>query len=258
MRYSYPSGCQSTELDGIITLWRSGGRGIPPAEKICFPKHPNVAVPVPFFGNIGNNKPLIFTIGSNPSDREFLDSSGNALTVPRFFNPASYNGRYSVHTIFKACNEYFLQNPYKGWFGAEGGSKIEGFLNLLDASYYDTKEYKYQAVHLDLMPFPTEEKFVNFKKNHPKETDYYIKTYGRPLIDSLILDYRPRLVICVSEDACTTLLGNPVGTATTAGKTFKYYKGWICNTKAFGTSVYYPNPYGSTPEDWEKDIIPLI
>lgn len=258
MQFSYPSGLQSIELDGIITLWRSGGHGIKPAEDVCFPTHPNVAVPVPFFGNIGSKKPLIFTIGSNPSDREFLDSNGNALTVPRFFDPASYSGRYSAGTIFTACNEYFKNNPYKGWFGEKGGSKIEGFLNLQGASYYDTEEYKYQAVHLDLMPFPTKEKFIKFKKDHPKETSYYIERWGLPLIRSLISDYRPKLVICVSEDACTTLLGDPAGTATTVGKTFKYYKGTICNAKAFGTSVYYPNPYGSTPKDWEKDIIPLI
>lgn len=258
MQYYNPSCYLSTELDGIITLWRTGGRGITSAEKICFPNHPNVAVPVPFFGNIGNNKPLIFTIGSNPSDREFIDKSGSALTVPRFFNPSTVHPSYSVATIWGACNEYFLNKPYKGWFGEKDGSKIEGFLNLLGASYYDSKEYKYQAVHLDLMPFPTEEKFVNFKKNHPKETDYYIKSYGLPLIDSLIFEYRPKLVICVSEDACTRLLGSPVGTATTSGKTFKYYKGTICNVKAFGTSVYYPNPYGSTPSDWKKDILPLV
>ena len=117
MQYYNPSCYLSTELDGIITLWRTGGRGITSAENICFPNHPNVAVPVPFFGNIGNNKPLIFTIGSNPSDREFIDKSGSALTVPRFFNPSTVHPSYSVATIWSACNEYFLNKPYKGWFG---------------------------------------------------------------------------------------------------------------------------------------------
>lgn len=258
MQYYNPPSYFVTELDGIIGRWRTGGRGITPAEHICFPTKPNVAIPVPFFGNIGNNKPLVFTVGSNPSDREFLNSKGVVLSKPRFFNPNSYHPSYGWESVFRACNNYFLENPYKGWFGAKCGAKIEGFLNLLDASFYDSKSFKYQAVHLDLMPFPTEEKFIDFKKTHPKETEEYINRIGIPLISSLISLYKPSLIICVSNEACMRLLGHPAGTAKTAGKEFKYYRGRIDGVRAFGTSVYYPNPYGSKSSDWKTDILPLM
>ena len=257
MQFHNPPAYFVTELERITNKWRQGLYKNT-AEAVCFPNHPGVAIPVPFFGNIGNNKPLFFSLGSNPSDKEFLDDSGQALKTPRFFNPRHVLPSWDWQNVFEACNKYFINNPYTRWFGKQGGSKLEGFLNLLGASYYDTDEYKYQAVHVDLMPFPTEEKYVEFKKNHPCEAKEYINDYGIPLVHSMISLYKPESIICIGNDACLKLLGNPVGRSTTAGTSFSYYKGEIDGIKAFGTSIYYPDSHGSTKADWEKDVLPLI
>lgn len=257
MKYNYPPAYFVTDLERIINKWKFGNSKNPSAESICFPSHPGVILPVPFFGNIANDKPRIFTIGSNPSDKEFIDDKGNPLKSPRFFRPQFVSPSWGWRELFEACNEYFVNSPYTRWFGKHG-TRIEGFLNLLDASYYDTSDYQYQAVHVDLMPFPTEEKFASFKKTHPTEAKEYINSYGIPLVYSLISLYKPELIVCIGTDACNHLLGHPAGAGVSAGKAFKYYKGEFGGVKAFGTSIYYPNSYGSSPRDWEKDIVPLI
>ena len=233
-------------LDSIIQVWKSQ------YESICFPEHNGIACPVPFFGEIESAKPLVFTIGSNPSDREFL-SSGKQVVPSRFLDPSKH---YKAYDLFDACSRYFIVNPYKGWFGAKGGAKIEGFLNVINpaASYYGLQ--KRQAVHVDLIPFPTIAKYSCFKKCHPGLVST-MSSLGKTLLDILINEYHPQEIICIGREACEEWLTNK-GKRTTAGHSFDYYKGSINGVKAFGTSLYYPNAYGSTPNDWKKDIVPLM
>lgn len=112
--------------------------------------------PVLWFGNMESDKPKIVTIGANPSNREFYSKTGKK------YNRFSYTKPYDAVQLDIAYNKYFKQNPYKGWFGAEGGGRVEAFMNGLDASYYeDTEErhYRNQAIHIDFFPFATCKKF---------------------------------------------------------------------------------------------------
>lgn len=207
--------------------------------------------PVPFFGRIDSYKPLIFTLGSNLSDREFL-SNGKPVSPLRFLNPSL---SYSSKDLFEVCCHYFNNNPYKGWFGNKGGAKVEGFLNVIrkDASYYGCKSY--QAIHVDLIPFPTLAKYSCFKVCHPTHISRML-SLGKDLLDILINDYQPEGIICIGMESCSSLKN--AGKRKTAGRSFHYYKGSINGVKAFGTTVYYPNPYGSTPLDWKNDLVPLM
>jgi hypothetical protein len=232
-------------IDSLINEWNTL------YENICFPSFTGIGCPIPFFGNIESGKPLVFTLGTNPSDREFLSINKYPSPV-RLLNPSM---PYTSRDLFNACSHYFNVHPYKGWFGAPGSAKIEGFLNVINnkASYYGNNLY--QAVHVDLIPFPTLAKFSCFRLLNSAHVSRMM-SLGKGLIDILIHDYQPKEIICIGRDACSLL--SHVGKSTTAGHSFNYYRGSINGVKAFGTSVYYPNPHGSTPSNWQKDIIPLM
>ena len=243
-----PSPTLINYINSIIQQWNIQ------FESICFPGLKGTACPVPFFGKIESDKPLVFTIGSNPSDREFL-SSGKPVVPVRFLDPSK---PYTANDLFDACSLYFSnnRNPYKGWFGKEGGARIEGFLNVInpEASYSGHRDR--QAVHVDLIPFPTFSKYTCFKKCHPALVST-MSLLGKTLLDILINEYHPQEIICIGREACEEWLTH-IGKHTTAGHSFDYYKGTIYGVKAFGTSLYFPNSYGSTPSDWKKDIVPLM
>lgn len=111
--------------------------------------------PVVWFGDINSAKPKILVISANPNNID--KPEGN----PRI--PSSYNwdiNKADVKKMEDDYNDYFRNNPDTGWFGKHPGSvknkqgRIETFMNGLDASFYDG-EYKYQGIHIDLLPFVT-------------------------------------------------------------------------------------------------------
>ena len=144
---------------------------------------PRRAPPILWFGNARSQKPKILTIGANPSRWEYLDDSfrqdrdrfkdSGDESLLRYLEPP--RNRFRVldaanepleeivadrtlrSEIIHGCNDYFLNNPYRQWFGhaKEGSYKVEGFLRGLGASYYDTETSPYQAIHIDLLPFAT-------------------------------------------------------------------------------------------------------
>ena len=136
---------------------------------------------------------------------------------------------------------------------------MEAFVELLGGSYFDNS-FECQVVHLDLMPFPTEKKFKYFKISNASNVNYWINTFGIPLVKELINIYHPVQIICVGDDSNQRWLGAPKGKflIPKTGKYYKYYKGNIFGVKAFGTTVYFPNSHGSGPIEWKKYIIPLI
>lgn len=116
--------------------------------------------PVPSFGNPTRSR--IATLGLNPSNREFLDDSGNELQGPlrRFHTLSSLEisswsevDVHHLHMILDSCNSYFLRNPYDRWF-----TRLERALNGLDASYYG---HSPRACHIDLIPYATMRKWAD-------------------------------------------------------------------------------------------------
>ncbi len=110
--------------------------------------------PVPSFGDLSQSK--IATLGLNPSNREFVDDSGNELdgTFRRFHTLNSLGlRRWSEATerhlqmIIDSCRAYFLRNPYDLWF-----KKLDYIVSGTLASYYDAA---IRACHLDLIPYAT-------------------------------------------------------------------------------------------------------
>ena len=115
--------------------------------------------PVPAFGDIRQS--LVATLGLNPSNREFVDDVGMELDGPRrrlhTLNSLELN-RWSDATtdhleqIDTACRDYFLRNPYNGWF-----CSLDAILLGAGCTYYGERA---NACHLDLIPYATECKWA--------------------------------------------------------------------------------------------------
>jgi len=108
--------------------------------------------PVPAFGNLANAQ--VATLGLNPSNREFVDESGEELQGPaRRFHTLRSLGLNSwsevdarhLNIMLEACHQYFLGNPYDRWF-----RKLNYVVAGTQASFYDAT-----ACHLDLIPYAT-------------------------------------------------------------------------------------------------------
>lgn len=116
--------------------------------------------PVLSFGNLANSR--VATMGLNPSNREFVDESGNELEgASRRFHTlrslrlsswADVDARH-LELILQSCSEYFRGNPYDLWF-----KKLDQVVQGTEASFYDPVR---SACHLDLIPYATSRKWTD-------------------------------------------------------------------------------------------------
>lgn len=115
--------------------------------------------PVPSFGDL--SKSQVATLGLNPSNREFVDESGNELQgALRRFHTLSSLGLKSwsdvdvrhLRMILESCTKYFLGNPYDKWF-----KQLDKVVAGTGASYYAASA---MACHLDLIPYATSRKWT--------------------------------------------------------------------------------------------------
>jgi hypothetical protein len=115
--------------------------------------------PVPSFGDLSTSR--VATLGLNPSNREFVDESGDELQGPlRRFHTLMSLGLGSweeadarhLRLILDSCRTYFLGNPYDRWF-----KRLDVVISGLNASFYDESR---AACHLDLIPYATARKWT--------------------------------------------------------------------------------------------------
>ncbi len=119
--------------------------------------------PVPAFGDLSRS--AVATLGLNPSNREFVDSSGNELDgasrrfhTLRSLGLARWSDATSRHfrLIMESCRAYFSRNPYDGWF-----KKLDRIISGTGASYYNSSA---TACHLDLIPYATSCKWTELSQ----------------------------------------------------------------------------------------------
>ncbi len=116
--------------------------------------------PIPAFGDVMASR--VASVGLNPSNREFVDASGDELegTSRRFHTLnslrlsswAEVDSRH-LRLILESCRSYFQENPYDGWF-----RKLDSVIVGTGASYYDVAN---PASHLDLIPYATASKWTD-------------------------------------------------------------------------------------------------
>jgi hypothetical protein len=104
----------------------------------------------------------VATLGLNPSNREFVDESGMELDGParrlhtlKSLGLLRWSQANSLHLslIEASFREYFIRNPYNGWFRS-----LDQIISGTKASYYAKAS---RACHLDLVPYATECKWTN-------------------------------------------------------------------------------------------------
>jgi hypothetical protein len=110
--------------------------------------------PVPSFGDLSRSR--LATLGINPSNREFVDTSGKELdgSSRRLHTLKSLglsrwseaNSRH-LQSIVDSCRTYFSRNPYDRWF-----RRLDYVISGTEASYYNASA---NACHLDLIPYAT-------------------------------------------------------------------------------------------------------
>ena len=114
--------------------------------------------PVLAFGDLATAR--VATVGVNPSDREFVDRSGQELKGRRrrfhtlhslgIESWAEADARH-MRMILDTYRSYFFRNPYDSWF-----RRLDFVIAGTGASYYDPAGL---ACHLDLVPYATERKW---------------------------------------------------------------------------------------------------
>lgn len=119
--------------------------------------------PVPYFGDLSNSR--VATVGINPSDKEFVNDSGNEIVGhKRRFHTLKSLGiscwseadNCHIQQILESCTKYFEcgRNPYDEWF-----KPLDKIIAGTGASYYCSN-----ACHLDLVPFATACKWRDLNK----------------------------------------------------------------------------------------------
>jgi len=158
---------------------------------------PERCPPVLWFGD-HRNKPLITTVGLNPSHGEFFRSQEDAKNLNY---PSSDEQRFYVYSaadlqntedpsvtnrVIQSYDDYFRRNPYTRWFGKLGGHNVEQFIHQLGASFYGNDSLG--CVHIDLFPFVTVDKFSKLDQKRVEKyifSDPWFLENFRSLIDFL-------------------------------------------------------------------------
>jgi hypothetical protein len=146
--------------------------------------------PVPYFGHLG--KARVATLGINPSNREFVDSSGQELdgTARRFPTLGSLGlhrwgeaSSLDVAGIVDACDGYFDGNPYDRWFRV-----LDAVVQSAGASYYRAEA---AAAHLDLVPYATKDKWGDLGPDSQRS----LLDSGGDLLAALLRDSEVELLV---------------------------------------------------------------
>lgn len=213
------------------------------------------STPVPFFGNfVGAST---YTIGINPSVREFYSEKGEllkhdqkrledyeSLRLSRDEVIHSFSDK-EVEKIYHACLKYFGPNYYH-WF-----DRLESVVNLaFHSSYFDGS-----ACHLDLIQWATDPIWGAILKADPINARYLLKnelpflhqqiewiTKSNPNLERFVLS--GKTVIESLKDIFSVKF---VGRTDVKGKSkqYSYYVGHLGDTPVYGTSMNIPDSHTS-------------
>lgn len=154
------------------------------------------SIPILYFGGLKDyrsSEVKVITVGSNPSDREFLDDDGNPTDNPFWrFSGIGPPGTYEYGEYRDALGAYFEGGPdgtsYHKWF-----KHYDAVLRGLAASYYDDSSNT--ALHTDLhSPLATSEKWSNLGDEAPDLKDD-LREDGIPLWHRLVEALEPDVIL---------------------------------------------------------------
>lgn len=145
------------------------------------------STPVLWFGDA--TKKSWLTVATNPSAGQFLkkdgtlrfDSTGPFFLLDPGMSLETYLTDDNLEQSISKFNDYFKQKDiYKTWFGKEQGGKLEGFLNGLGASLYDSSLQS--VIHTDFFPLPTKRYMGTISMRHELEQSVFGQTFFMKLL----------------------------------------------------------------------------
>lgn len=176
--------------------------------------------PVPYFGRL--RTATIATLGINPSNREFVDVTGQELDGDdrRFPTLGSLGLRtwedassLDLTAIVAACDSYFSGNPYK-WF-----DMLDVLARSAGASYYSVE---HPAAHLDLVPYATRVKWGALRPDQQRA----LLHCAQDLLASLLRDSPIELLVLNGASVVRQFEA-----VTNVDLTREYNPGWDLNRK---------------------------
>jgi hypothetical protein len=226
---------------------------------------PKYCPPVLWFGD-HNSRDLIVCLALSPSIREFFGSvddawMGNYMSpqdrrfyhlnerdLDRLYNEDLYN------KVSQSYDMYFFNNPFTKWFGKKNWYNIEGFLNGMNASFYNTS--KINAVLIDLIPFVTIDDFSDLDQNKLRR-DLFDNNWARKYVKNMLSYLDPSLVLIFGRKTVnyySKYVGSPIHLnrqyVLPSGRNAYYNikKGTINDqeTSIIGLSTNLGNPVGFT------------
>ncbi len=202
------------------------------------------SIPIVWFGNLEkyrSSKGRIVTVALNPSLQEFpVDAA------PRFNVNAAM-----PQELVPTLNRYFLDNPYKKWFGA-----FEFVLNCLDATYYEANgQLPRTAIHIDIYSAiatnPTWGKLTSDQRQKLSRTDLFSKLLS--VLDPNMIVFSGN--IRVFKEVFTE--GQP-----TVERKFKnngYIREYVHNGRMLVTGLNYKGqPFGGMPHAGMSEVLKEI
>ena len=244
-------------------------------------QHPFVvpnSIPILWFGDLDAYKRSdlrIVTVGLNPSNIEFLSNSNsnNYSVSHRFPKAVNLVGKSKLSTndilVYEdSMNEYFTNQLngkrtwYRTWF-----SNNEAALHGLDASYFNSVDYKRTAIHIDLWTPVATDKWKLLTKNQK----VILRNNTGCSFNQLLVKLDPNVIItCVNSDfiksTFTDVNGLPCEASNAAfdfqktnakGRSYAYIRSFRLTNGRF--LIWGRN--GNTPFarlNQKKDIIPQI
>lgn len=163
------------------------------------------STPVLWFGDIVQTNWV--TIATNPSAREFLDRENQLLLgkTARFFvrdKNVSLEKYVEDSTQLEATIEYYRlyfkrNTTYRSWFGKKNGGKLEGFLNGMGGSLYDSVQYR-RVVHTDFCPISTKSQMGRIVGKKELLDSHFAKELLRDTLEFI----KPSLIIVLGREHC--------------------------------------------------------
>lgn len=219
------------------------------------------STPIPFFGNFLSSR--VYTIGINPSHKEFLATNGKLLDAHEKrlsdFQTLRINPIEGISPIemshsqevLDSCLSYFRKNPYQ-WF-----NYLEKVVNsALRSSYFNDT-----ACHLDLVQWATDPVWSNILKQDAIDARYLLESDLPFLIEQINwLQKNNKNLRCFFLSGRTVVERlKDVFQLQFAGKTqapekdiqYSLYKGQIDGIAAYGTSMNVSDSHTSdTHREW--------
>jgi hypothetical protein len=224
-----------------------------------------------WFGDAESKKPIILTVGANPSRAEYLsDSKETALNKVQNCESLSYrespNNRFRLldkknevladilknerlqDEIITGYNSYFyrLDNnkrkhlAYTKWFGMDKVDSygVEGFLRGFGASYYpNDNDDIFQAIHIDLFPFATLSDFTKLPQSTVNR-DLFDNKWAANFMQSLVKLFNPSLLIifgCTNFNYFSQYIDNSISQA--------LWQGYGCGSYCMGNTAQVKVPF---------------